>query len=243
MIATKFGFDLDPNGPAARPGQPAGAHQAGRRGLAQAAQDRCHRPVLPAPRRPERADRRRGRRGEGPDPGRQGQALRPFGGGRADHPPRPRRPAGHGGPERILAVVAATRRRRCCRPSRNSGSASFPSARWARASSPGRSTRRPTFDSTDFRNIVPRFTPEARKANQALVDLLGEIAARKQGDAGADRDRLAAGPEAVDRADPRHDEAAPPGREPRSGGRRTDVPTIFATSTAPSRRSRCKSVL
>jgi aryl-alcohol dehydrogenase-like predicted oxidoreductase len=37
-----------------------------------------------------------------------------------------------------------------------------------------------TFDSTDFRNIVPRFTPEARKANQAVVDLLGEIAARKQ---------------------------------------------------------------
>jgi aryl-alcohol dehydrogenase-like predicted oxidoreductase len=37
-----------------------------------------------------------------------------------------------------------------------------------------------TFDSKDFRNVVPRFTPEARKANQALVDLLGEIAARKQ---------------------------------------------------------------
>src|SRR5438445_1222693 len=37
-----------------------------------------------------------------------------------------------------------------------------------------------TFDSTDFRNIVPRFTPEARKANHALVDLLGEIAARKK---------------------------------------------------------------
>jgi aryl-alcohol dehydrogenase-like predicted oxidoreductase len=36
-----------------------------------------------------------------------------------------------------------------------------------------------TFDSSDFRNIVPRFTPEARKANQALVDLLGQIAARK----------------------------------------------------------------
>jgi aryl-alcohol dehydrogenase-like predicted oxidoreductase len=36
------------------------------------------------------------------------------------------------------------------------------------------------FDSTDFRNTVPRFTPEARKANQALVDLLGQIAARKQ---------------------------------------------------------------
>ena len=36
------------------------------------------------------------------------------------------------------------------------------------------------FDSTDFRNIVPRFTPDARKANQGLVAVLGEIAARKQ---------------------------------------------------------------
>ncbi len=36
-----------------------------------------------------------------------------------------------------------------------------------------------TFDSTDFRNTVPRFTPEARKANRALVDLLGSIARRK----------------------------------------------------------------
>jgi aryl-alcohol dehydrogenase-like predicted oxidoreductase len=36
-----------------------------------------------------------------------------------------------------------------------------------------------TFDSTDFRNTVPRFSPEARKANQALVDLLGSIAQRK----------------------------------------------------------------
>jgi aryl-alcohol dehydrogenase-like predicted oxidoreductase len=37
-----------------------------------------------------------------------------------------------------------------------------------------------TFDSTDFRNTVPRFTPEARKANRALVDLLGRIAERKK---------------------------------------------------------------
>jgi aryl-alcohol dehydrogenase-like predicted oxidoreductase len=35
------------------------------------------------------------------------------------------------------------------------------------------------FDKTDFRNIVPRFSPDARKANKALVDLLGEIAKRK----------------------------------------------------------------
>ena len=37
-----------------------------------------------------------------------------------------------------------------------------------------------TFDSTDFRNVVPRFTPEARKANQAIVDLIGKVAERKQ---------------------------------------------------------------
>src|SRR5437016_7013597 len=36
------------------------------------------------------------------------------------------------------------------------------------------------FESTDFRNIVPRFTPEARKANQALVDLLSKFAERKK---------------------------------------------------------------
>ena len=37
-----------------------------------------------------------------------------------------------------------------------------------------------TFDASDFRNIVPRFTPEARKANQVLVDLLRAIGERKQ---------------------------------------------------------------
>ncbi|MDI5897185.1 aldo/keto reductase [Flavobacterium yafengii] len=36
-----------------------------------------------------------------------------------------------------------------------------------------------TFDSTDFRNIVPRFSPDARKANQIMVDLLNTIAAQK----------------------------------------------------------------
>ena len=36
-----------------------------------------------------------------------------------------------------------------------------------------------TFDSTDFRSTLPRFTPEALKANQALIDLLGSMAKRK----------------------------------------------------------------
>jgi aryl-alcohol dehydrogenase-like predicted oxidoreductase len=36
------------------------------------------------------------------------------------------------------------------------------------------------FDKTDFRNIVPRFTPENRKTNQALVDLIGRFAQQKK---------------------------------------------------------------
>jgi aryl-alcohol dehydrogenase-like predicted oxidoreductase len=44
----------------------------------------------------------------------------------------------------------------------------------------GKINENTTFDSSDFRNILPRFTPEARKANQALVDLLGKIAERKR---------------------------------------------------------------
>jgi aryl-alcohol dehydrogenase-like predicted oxidoreductase len=36
------------------------------------------------------------------------------------------------------------------------------------------------FDQTDFRNLLPRFAPEARDANQAFVDLLGSVAARKK---------------------------------------------------------------
>jgi aryl-alcohol dehydrogenase-like predicted oxidoreductase len=37
------------------------------------------------------------------------------------------------------------------------------------------------FDSSDFRNIVPRFSPEARKTNQSMVDLLTRIAEKKKG--------------------------------------------------------------
>jgi aryl-alcohol dehydrogenase-like predicted oxidoreductase len=44
----------------------------------------------------------------------------------------------------------------------------------------GKIDQNTTFESTDFRNTLPRFTPEARQANQALVDLLGRIAAEKR---------------------------------------------------------------
>ena len=44
----------------------------------------------------------------------------------------------------------------------------------------GKISENTTFESSDLRSTLPRFTPEARKANQALVDLLGEIARRKK---------------------------------------------------------------
>ncbi len=44
----------------------------------------------------------------------------------------------------------------------------------------GKINEKTVFDGSDMRNTVPRFTPEARKANQALIDLLGKIAERKK---------------------------------------------------------------
>ena len=44
----------------------------------------------------------------------------------------------------------------------------------------GKIDEKTTFDSSDFRSTLPRFTPEALKANQALIDLLGSIAKRKK---------------------------------------------------------------
>jgi aryl-alcohol dehydrogenase-like predicted oxidoreductase len=44
----------------------------------------------------------------------------------------------------------------------------------------GKIDKNTTFDRSDFRNTLPRFTPEAREANEALVDLVGQIAAKKK---------------------------------------------------------------
>ena len=44
----------------------------------------------------------------------------------------------------------------------------------------GKMNENTAFDSSDLRNTLPRFTPDARKANQALIDLLGSIAKRKK---------------------------------------------------------------
>jgi len=66
------------------------------------------------------------------------------------------------------------------------------------------------FDMTDFRNTIPRFNPENRKANQALVDRLSTFAENEEGDTCSARACLAACQEVVDRSDSRHNQAASP---------------------------------
>ena len=113
VIATKFGFDVDPATAERRSGleQPSGAHQGGRGSLAQTPQDRSHRSLLSAPRRPGRADRGCGRRSEGPHSGRQGQTLRAFGGRGRNDPPGARRAARRRAAKRVLPAMARARGR------------------------------------------------------------------------------------------------------------------------------------
>ena len=75
------------------------------------------------------------------------------------------------------------------------------------------------FDSTDFRNTVPRFSEENRKTNQALVDVITSFAEQKKATPAQIATGVAAGEEAVDRADSGDDEAFAAGGESwRSGG-------------------------
>ena len=62
------------------------------------------------------------------------------------------------------------------------------------------------FHSADFRNIVPRFTPEERKT--IMLGRFVDDRETEESDAGTDRPRVAAGAETVDRSDSRHDETA-----------------------------------
>ena len=70
------------------------------------------------------------------------------------------------------------------------------------------------FDASDFRNFVPRFSPEARKANQRLVYVLGGIAAAKGMTKAQVALVLVTGAETVGRTDSRNDQAAPPRGKP-----------------------------
>ena len=107
-----------------------------------------------------------------------GPGLRALGGRGTDDPPRPRRPARGGGPERVFPLV----------PGAGDGDPADAGGTRGRlrAVQPlgagfltGKIDASTTFDSTDFRNSVLRFSPEAREASLGLVDLLKDVAARK----------------------------------------------------------------
>ena len=79
----------------------------------------------------------------------------------------------------------------------------------------GKIDEKTTFDSTDFRNIVPALHRREPQGQSGVRRLAEDLRRAEAGHAGADRARLAAGAEALDRADSGHDEAPSPRGEPR----------------------------
>ena len=182
--------------------------RAGRRRLAEAAADRRHRPLLPAPRRPERADRGRGRHRQGPDRRRARSSTSAC--------PRPaRRPSAartrcsrwtalqseyslwwREPEEEVLPTLRGARHRlRAVQP--------------ARQGLPDRADRRDTRPSTSTTSAASCRASRPRRARptRRWSTCSARSPAAQARDAGAGRARLAAGAEAVDRADPRHHQA------------------------------------
>ena len=139
------------------------------RGEPQAARRRHDRPLLPAPRRPQDADRGHGRGDGRARPGGQGPLPRPFRGCARDDPPRAQGASDHRAADRVLVVEPRSRGRRSCRPCASSASASSPTARSAAASSPARSNRPDDLEPGDYRRNTPRFQGENFQKNLDLV--------------------------------------------------------------------------
>ena len=178
VIATKFGFDFGPNGEQ----RGLNSRPAHIKEVANAALKRLrttHRPFLSAPRRSERADRRRCGRGQGVDSDgkvkhfglseagvqsiRRAHAVQPVAALQSEYSLWWREPE-----KEILPALEEL------------GIGFVPFSPLGKGFLTGAISENTTFDKSDFRNIVPRFSPEARRANQALVDVIGDIAVRKQ---------------------------------------------------------------
>ena len=133
--------------------------------------------------------------------------------GAADHPARPRGAARRGAAERIFPVVARAGSRPSYRRLEELGIGFVPFSPLGKGFLTGKIDESTKLADDDFRNKVPRFAPDARKANQADRGC-PDGAGRTQGrDARATGAGLAAGAKALDRAHPRHHQAAPAGRK------------------------------
>ena len=161
-----------------------------RRRVAEAAPDGHDRPALPAPRRPGRPDRGRRRYGQGADRRRARSATsasprracrRSAAPTLSSPSPRCRASTRSGG---------ASRKRRSCRRWRSSGIGFVPFSPLGKGFLTGKIDETHELRESDFRNTVPRFDAEARKANRAFVELLERDRGTEGRDAGADRARL-----------------------------------------------------
>ena len=214
VIATKFGFDIE----ARWAEQPAGTHQEGRRGVTQASEDRPHRSLLPASRRSRRADRRRGRHGQGSDQAGKGPALRSL-----EASAKTIRRAHAVQPVTAIQTEYSLMERD---PEQNGvlktceelGIGFVPWGPLGMGYLTGKIDARTKLDpKTDLRAGFERFTPENIAANRPIVDLLNAFAARRTR-------RLprwlwhGSGAEALDRFDPRHPQHGSSAREPRGAG-------------------------
>ena len=157
-----------------------------------------------------------------------------------DRPPRPRGAAGHRAAERVLAVVDASPRPRSCRRCEELGIGLVPYSPLGKGFLTGKIDQNTTFTDGDIRGSIPRFDADARKANQALVDLLGTVAARKNATVAqiALAWLLAQKPWIVPIPGTRRLRA--PARRTSAPPTSTSPPRICTTSTPPPRRSRCR---
>ena len=180
VIATKFAQDIDPvdrkpRGRMLRPDDIAGAVDGSLRRLGVGR----HRPVLPAPGQPRRADRGVRRRRQGPDrrAGRSATSACPR------PPPTPSAaptPCSRSPPSRASTPCGgADPSRTCWPPAPSSASGSSRSAHWARASSPEPSTPPPPSPTTTSARRSPASPREALQHNLALVEEVKTIAAAK----------------------------------------------------------------
>ena len=174
---------------AARLEQPARARQGSRRRVAEAASSRCDRSVLSAPRRSERADRGRRRRRQGADPAGQGQALRLVGSRCRDDSPRARRSAAWPPCRASTRCGIRALEREVLPTLEELGIGLVPFGPLGKGYLTGTIDEHTPFAAGDFRNMMPRFAPEARKANRALVEVLARLAVRLASHAGAARAR------------------------------------------------------
>ena len=187
VVATKFGNVRDDGRRLPRHQRHARIRARGLRRVAAAARRRHHRPLLPAPRRSEHADRGHRRRD---GRARQGRARCATSGCPR---PRPRRSAARTRCIRSrrcrpnIRCGAAIRKTSCCRRAASWASASSPTVRSAAASSPAASDRSTICPPDDWRRNNPRFQGDNFQKNLELVAAVEELARAQGLHAGAAR--------------------------------------------------------